>query len=73
MTRIGFPIDVVVIHRAHHVAIQKSCVDWVGLKAGDECGCFSISAAHRPIMFEQNRRVFLPTSTQGAADRIEPE
>ena len=73
MARIGFPIDVVVIHRANHVTIQKSCVDWIGLKAGDECRCFSISAAHRAIMFEQNLRVFLLTSTQGAADGIEPE
>ena len=73
MTRVGFPIDIVVIHRANHVAIHECCVDRVGLEAGDECGRFSIAAAHGAMMLEQDLSVFLLASTQRAADRIEPE
>ena len=73
MARVGFPIDVVVIHRANHVAIHECCVDRVGLEAGDECGGFSIAAAHRAMMLEQDLGVVLLASTQRAADGIEPE
>ena len=73
MARVSLPIDVVVIHRAHHVPIQKSCVDRVGFEAGNECAGFSISAAHRAMMLEQNLCVFLLAPTQCAADGIEPE
>ena len=46
MTRICFPINVVVIHRADHVAIQKRRIDRIGLEAGDECGgAFPLAAS----------------------------
>ena len=46
VTRIGLPINVVVIHRADHVAIQKCRIDRVGFESGNKCGGFSIAAAH---------------------------
>jgi hypothetical protein len=82
MARIGFPIDVVVIHRAHHVAIHECCVDRVGFEAGNECGGFAVTAlatgrvrhgGHGAMMLEQNLCVVLLASTQRAADGIEPE
>ena len=33
MTWIGFPINVVVIHRANHVAVEKRGIDRVSFKA----------------------------------------
>src|SRR5438876_11724218 len=44
MTRIGFPIDVVVIHRADHVPIQKRGIDRISLEAGNKYGRFTIAA-----------------------------
>ena len=73
MTRIGFPIDVVVIHRADHVAVHECGVDWIGFEAGNECGGFSIAAAHGAMMLEEDPGVFLLAPTQGAANGIEPE
>ena len=45
MTRIGLPIDVVVIHRADHVAVEKRRIDRIGLEAGDEAVVALPSAA----------------------------
>ena len=73
MTRIGFPINVVVIHRADHVAIEKRRIDGIGLEAGNERGGFAVAAAHGAIMFQQNLRVFLLAAAKGAADRVEPK
>ena len=73
VTRVGLPIDVVVIHRANHVAIHECRVDRIGLEAGHECGGFFIAAAHRAMMLEQDLGVVLLASTQRAADGIEPE
>ena len=73
MAWIGFPIDVVVIHRANHVAIHECCVDRIGLEAGNKCGGFSIAAAHSAMMLEQDLGVFLLASAQRAANGIEPE
>ena len=47
MARIGFPIDVVVIHRADHVAIHECCVDGIGFEAGNERGGFSLPCCRR--------------------------
>ena len=73
MARIRFPIDVVVIYRPDHVAVQKCRVDWILFEAGNECGGFSIAAAHCAMMLEQDLRVLLLTTTKRAADGIEPE
>ena len=73
MTWIGFPIDVVVIHRADHVAIQKCGIDWIGLEPGDERRRATIGTGHRPVMFQQNLGVILPTAAQSAANGIEPK
>ena len=73
MARVGLPVDVVVIHRANHVAIHECCVDWVGFEAGDECSGLSVAAAHGAMMLEQDLGVVLLASTQRAADGIEPE
>ena len=77
MTRVGLPIDVVVIHRADHVAVQKCGVDRVGFEAGNECGGFSVTAlaTGHPLrmMLEQDLRIVLLAPAQRAADGIEPE
>ena len=85
MTRIGFPINVVVIHRADHVTIQKRRIDRISLEAGDKCGRRSLAVApalatgrvrrggHRAIMLQQNLGVVLLATTERAADGIEPE
>ena len=73
MTRIGFPINVVVIHRADHVAIEKRRIDGIGLEAGYERGRFAIAAAHGAVVLQQNLRVILLAAAKRAADGIEPE
>ena len=73
MTRVGLPIDVVVIHRADHVPVQKCGVDRIGFEAGNECGGFSIAAAHGAMMLEQDLGVFLLAPAERAANGIEPE
>ena len=75
MTRVGFPIDVVVIHGPDHVAIQKCGIHWVGLEPGNERGGFApaCGTAHRAIVFEQDLRILLLAPTQSAADGIEPK
>ena len=82
MTWIGLPINIVVIHRANHVAIHECCVDRVGFEAGNERSGLSITAlatgrvrrgGHRAMMLEQDLGVVLLASTQRAADGIEPE
>ena len=73
MTRICFPIDVVVIHRANHVAIQKRRIDRIGLEAGDERSGIAVAAAHRAIMLQQDPGVILLTPTERAADGVEPK
>ena len=49
MTRIGFPIDVVVIHRPDHVAIQKRGIDRIGLKTGDEAVALPLPPPIAPV------------------------
>src|SRR5206468_688932 len=66
MTRVRFPIDVVVVHRADHVTIQKRGIDRIGLEAGNECRGFAVAIAQRAVMLEQNFRVLLLTTTQRA-------
>ena len=73
MTRVGLPIDVVVIHRADHVAVQKRRIHRIGLEAGNKRGGSAIAAGHRAIMLEQNLGVILLAAAQRAADGIEPE
>src|SRR5712692_2386271 len=83
MTRVGFPIDVVVIHGADHVAVQKCGINRVGLEAGDERGGAAVAAAlatgrvrrggHRTVMLQQNLRVILLTASKSATDGVEPK
>ncbi len=82
MTRIGFPINVVVIHRPDHVAVEKRRIDRIGFETGDERGRPSFAAlatgrvrrgGHRAIMLQQNLRVFLLAAAERAADRVEPK
>ena len=73
MTRIGLPIDVVVIHRADHVTVDKRRIDRISLEPGDESGRRAVAAAHRPVMFQQYLGVILLTATERAADGVEPE
>src|SRR5206468_3404609 len=73
MTWIGLPIDVVVIHRADHVPVQKCGVDRICFESGNKCGGFSITAPHGAMMLEQDLGVFLLAPTQRAANGIEPE
>ncbi len=40
MTRVCFPIDIVVVHGADHVAIQKRRIYWVCFEAGNKRGGF---------------------------------
>jgi hypothetical protein len=63
MAWVGFPIDVVVIHRADHVAIHECRVDRVGLEAGNECGGLAIAATHGAMMLEQDLCVVLLAPT----------
>ena len=49
---IGFPVNVVVIHRADHVTIDERCVDRICLEAGNKCGGrLAIAAARSTITF----------------------
>ena len=73
MTRIGFPIDVVVIHGANHMAIQKCGIDRIGLETGDERGGFALATGHRAVMLQQNLGVILLASAKRAADGVEPK
>ena len=77
VTRVRFPINVVVIHRANHVAVQKCRIDRIGFETGDERRGFAPAGGgtggHRAVVFQQYFRVILLTSTQRAADRVEPE
>src|SRR5437868_13142713 len=63
VARISFPINVVVIHRADHVAVQKRGIDRIGLEAANERRGFAVSATHRAIMLQQNLRVILLAAT----------
>src|SRR5438105_13097262 len=74
MTWIRFPINVVVIHRADHVSVQKRHIDRIGLEPGHErsraapaCG----TAAHGAIVLQQNFRVILLAATESATDGVE--
>jgi hypothetical protein len=73
MTRVGFPIDVVVIHRPDHVSVEKRRIDRIGFESRDKRRRFGISAAHRAIMLQQNFGIILLTAAKGAADGIEPK
>jgi hypothetical protein len=73
VTRIGLPINVVVIHRPDHVAIQKRRIDRISFEAGNKCRGVAIAAGHRAIMLQQNPRIILLASAKGAADGIEPK
>src|SRR5207237_6174925 len=83
MTWIRFPINVVVIHRADHVSVQKRRIDRIGLEPGHErCGApFPPALAtgrarrggHRAIVLQQDLRVILLTAAEGAADGVEPK
>src|SRR5947208_10059136 len=83
MAWIGLPINVVVIHGANHVTIQKRGIHWIGLEARHERrgSAFPTALAngrvrrggHGPGVFQQNPSVFLLTSAKRAADGIEPE
>jgi hypothetical protein len=73
MTGIGLPINVVVIHRADHVAVQKRRIHRIGLETGDERGGASVAAAHRAVVLQQNLGVILLTAPERAANGIEPE
>src|SRR5215471_1695267 len=52
VTWISFPINVIVIHRADHVAIYERCVDRICLEAGNKCSCLAIAAADRLVMLQ---------------------
>src|SRR5438876_6077033 len=73
MTRIRFPIDVVVIHGANHVTIWKCCIDGVRFEAGHKRRRFAVTTANRAVMFQQNFRVLLLTATERTAYRVEPK
>src|SRR5438132_14371039 len=79
MTWIGFPIDVVIIHRANHVAIEKRRIDWISLEARHECSGSAFSPAlarrggHRTVMLQQNSGVILLTTAERATNGIEPK
>ena len=73
MAWISFPINVVVIHGADHVAIQKRRIDRIGLETGDECGGGAVAATHRLVMLQQNPGVILLTASKRATDRVEPK
>src|SRR6266403_3236839 len=51
MTRIGLPIDVVVIHRADHVTIEKCRIDWICFETGNKRGGFAIALTRRAVVF----------------------
>ena len=73
MTRISFPIDVVIIHRPDHVTIQKRGIDGIGFETGNKGGCVSFPTSHRAVMLQQDFGVVLLTAAQRAADGVEPE
>ena len=77
MTGIGLPIDIVVIHGADHVAIQKRRIDRIGLEAGNERRGFTVATAlatgHRAIMLQQDFGVILLTAAKSTANGIEPK
>ena len=83
MAWIGFPVNVVVIHGADHVTIQKRRIDWIGLEARHERrgSAFPTALAngrvrrggHCAIMLQQNLCIILLTAAECAADRIKPK
>src|SRR6266481_4817358 len=73
VTWICFPIDVVVIHGADHVPIEKGGIDRIGLKAGHQNSSAAIATAHRAVVFQQNPSVILLTAAKRAADGVEPK
>src|SRR4029453_592789 len=73
VTRIGFPVDVVVIHGPNHVTIHERCIDRICLEAGNKCSGFAIAAAHGAMMLEQNFGILLLAPTQRTADELEPK
>ena len=58
MAWIGLPINVVVIHGADHVAIQKRRIHRIGFETGDKCRGAAFPAAlarrggHRAVMLQ---------------------
>ena len=46
VTRVRFPINVVVIHRANHVAVQKCRIDRIGFETGDKRSGVTFAAGH---------------------------
>ena len=73
MARIGFPINIVVIHRANHVAVEKGRIHRIGLEPGHKRSGFAIPAAHRAVVLEQNLGIILLAPTKRAADGVEPK
>ena len=77
MTRIRFPINIVVIHSADHVAIQKCSIDRVRFESRDEGGGAAVASAlatrHGAVMLQQNLRVILLTAAKRAANGIKPK
>ena len=77
MTRIRFPINVVVIHGPNHVPIQKCGIHRIGLESRHECGGVPLIAVliagHGAVMLQQNLRVILLTAAKRTANGIEPK
>ena len=77
VTRVRFPINVVVIHRSDHVAVQKRRIDRIGFETGDERGGLAPAGGgtggDRAVVFQQYLGVILLTAAERAPDGIEPE
>jgi len=69
---VGFPVNVVVVHRPDHVIVQKGRIDRVGLVTRHKAGALA-GASHRLVVIEEDVRVFLAASPERAPERVVPE